>query len=265
MLLTLGSHIMELHLTPEIIRELLKMTGENIMPNWTNNTIIGKKSILQKYVLADEDMFDFNKLIPMPKSLDIESGSNSYTALIALAVAKPEEFEVINQAWKALNVFNKSLKQEPKYQEALKNPDFKNSKDFEDNCAFGQVLLDNFKSYGSCDWYDWRCKHWGTKWNASNCYIDDYGEDLLQIQFDTAWNAPIPIFRKLVERYPNDGFVFEWQNEDDFKTHYFIASNQNDILSIDEIYDDDYHCETTNYEEIDNFKDDLLRSTGLIQ
>lgn len=230
------------------------------MPNWTTNTIYGKKDILQRYVIEDEDYFDFNKLIPMPPALDVDSGSNSYEGLIALAITKPEEYDVINRAWKTLNMFNKELKDDLLYSKAIVDPDFK--KGFEDKCAFGQLLLDNYSAYGSCDWFDWRYKHWGTKWNATNCYVEDWDEDLLKIQFATAWAPPLPIFQKLIKAHPSQGFVFEWQNEDGFETHYFLLPSEIEILSINEEYTED--GDIVNEEEIEIFRDNLLRQEGLV-
>ena len=42
------------------------------------------------------------------------------------------------------------------------------------------------KKYGAKDWYDWRVKNWGTKWdvNSSNDRID---ESNLSVWFDSAW------------------------------------------------------------------------------
>lgn len=50
------------------------------------------------------------------------------------------------------------------------------------------------------NWYDWRIANWGTKWNSKNFddlfdLIDETGE----LYLETAWNAPLPIIRKLSE------------------------------------------------------------------
>ena len=47
------------------------------MPNWTSNKITCKKTIGDKILTNTEDgyIFDFNKLIPMPKELNIPAGS----------------------------------------------------------------------------------------------------------------------------------------------------------------------------------------------
>ena len=55
-------------------------------------------------------------------------------------------------------------------------------------------------------WYKWRCKNWGTKWNA---YYQEVTQDIPEeyaIQFDTAWGPPYPIFRALKEQWPDLDF-----------------------------------------------------------
>ena len=52
------------------------------------------------------------------------------------------------------------------------------------------------------EWYDWRCKNWGTKSNA--CYTEVVREDeAILLSFDTAWAPPIPIFNEVARRFPN--------------------------------------------------------------
>lgn len=52
------------------------MKGCDVMPNWTHNKIICKKSITGKLLTPVEDTYvlDFNKLIPMPNELDLTCG-----------------------------------------------------------------------------------------------------------------------------------------------------------------------------------------------
>ena len=56
------------------------------MPNWTWNRIACKKSIADKILTKTEEgySFDFNKLIKMPKDLEIESGSMGQQGLMYL-------------------------------------------------------------------------------------------------------------------------------------------------------------------------------------
>lgn len=53
------------------------MKGCDVMPNWTHNKIICKKSITEKLLTPVEDTYvlDFNKLIPMPNELDLTCGA----------------------------------------------------------------------------------------------------------------------------------------------------------------------------------------------
>lgn len=47
------------------------------------------------------------------------------------------------------------------------------------------------------DWYNWRCQHWGTKWNAYDANVDDIAYGCIELSFDTAWAPPTPIINAL--------------------------------------------------------------------
>lgn len=66
--------------------------------------------------------------------------------------------------------------------------------------------------------YDWRCRHWGTKWNAICFEIrreSDIEDGHATVEFETAWTPPIPIFRRISELFPTLQFEFRWRDEDD--------------------------------------------------
>lgn len=69
------------------------------------------------------------------------------------------------------------------------------------------------EKYGKDNWYDWRCAHWGTKWNAYFTHLD---EDNNAIEFDTAWSCPINVLDKLAEICYEHGVSFtgKWADED---------------------------------------------------
>lgn len=75
----------------------------------------------------------------------------------------------------------------------------------------GKLMSNNREKYGSCDWYSWRCKNWGTKWNASEEYVST-GD--LFIDFSTAWSTPENIFRTIAEQNPDISFEVRWADED---------------------------------------------------
>ena len=51
------------------------------------------------------------------------------------------------------------------------------------------------------DWYNWRLSNWGTKWNAYEIEVDwdEEYKECIEINFQTAWSPPEPIYFKLDE------------------------------------------------------------------
>ena len=59
-------------------------------------------------------------------------------------------------------------------------------------------------------WYNWRVKHWGTKWDIdANLYDDTV--DTLCYSFDSAWSPPIDALAKISEDYPDLVFNLEYE------------------------------------------------------
>ena len=56
------------------------------------------------------------------------------------------------------------------------------------------------KTYGSDNWYDWSNENWGTKWDASDPFLEDDGW-MLRYDFDTAWCPPEPICHFLRDKF----------------------------------------------------------------
>ena len=53
------------------------------------------------------------------------------------------------------------------------------------------------KKYGAKDWYDWRNKNWGTKWNSVDTEITQNEREGLTYTFNTAWDCPREVVFKL--------------------------------------------------------------------
>ncbi len=53
------------------------------------------------------------------------------------------------------------------------------------------------KKYGAENWYDWKCKNWGTKWNSVDTEIIEDERDGLTYSFNTAWDCPREVVEKL--------------------------------------------------------------------
>lgn len=172
------------------------------MPNWVATEVVFKgdneniKRVLEE-VSSKDSQFDFNKLIPMPASLEIESGSKSSLAYAYYCIRKfstlppTSHFQdkdiVIDRIEKDITISS---------QEMLET---------------GKQLYENKEKYGATTWYDWCCNNWGTKWNAHHVEIYDN-----TMRFATAWSFAEPIMRRLSElctQY-NVGFDGEWADED---------------------------------------------------
>jgi len=59
------------------------------------------------------------------------------------------------------------------------------------------------------DWYSWHREFWGTKWNAMCTEIID--DD--NVKFETAWNAPEPVFAALSRMFPDTDVVVHSEYE----------------------------------------------------
>jgi len=192
------------------------------MPNWVKNRVAftGKnankvmKSLLSKDELDPRrKMFDFNKIIPMPKSLNIESGSVTDTCIeLYMTSVNPmvnyfgKDKMEINRFLKIKNTLNAQRTflpydfqmDESKLLIVIRNlAKFFNQDNYvELALAKGKVAVDNVEAYGYKDWYDWSVANWGTKWNACDTVIKGN-----TIEFETAW-APVPkLLKRLSEIY----------------------------------------------------------------
>jgi len=149
---------------------------------------------------------DFNKIIPMPESLNIEAGSQTSTGLKAY-----QDFIEVYTLGGTI------------HQDDLENIPHKSEDAFlrqrsdirPEEWELGKAAWNNIRLYGVPTWYGWRNHHWGTKWNSYG-----YGEAKVDYQdgdalnFLTAWSVPHPVMEKLAEMFPNVEIEHEWADED---------------------------------------------------
>lgn len=174
---------------PNHVRNIVRMKGIADLP------LYGKGENGARY-------FDFNKLIPMPKELEVISGSEENVAIeCALLRIK----EVTDRSF--LN---------PRIQIASRLPQGINDylaatgMTFDQMAELGLKYIVNIVKYGATTWYDWCIYHWGTKWNAYD--FESTNPD--EIRFSTAWCEPGPIICKLHEMYPAAELEHVWADED---------------------------------------------------
>lgn len=210
------------------------------MPNWVINKVKFSsrgKEIIDKIISIDndEEYVDFNKIIPMPKTLNITSGGNDRDAMqyallkmdtsqLKQTIEKLKEtstsfygnyFEKIYSCKKyTLEELEKVAKE---FEEKLNSgkQDRFNEVDYKELGVnnledLGNVYINNILQYGADSWYDWCCENWGTKWNASDTYIIDDNE----IEFSTAWSCPVNILKELSKQFSGVEIAVDFADED---------------------------------------------------
>ena len=182
------------------------------MPNHITNILrIGgePQQIKEMMEAIKEDEYgigsiDFNKIIPMPKSLSIEAGSRTDKGLKAYrdfievyTLSGTVEQDLLNIPLDCENAFLRM------------RTDISRS-----DWNLGKIAFQNIQKYGAPTWYEWSIQHWGTKWNAYDFPDKSMQNNDAELRFMTAWSAPHPIIQTLAEKYPSIDFIHEWADED---------------------------------------------------
>jgi len=163
------------------------------MPNWTSNRICveGEENDLRAFLEAvkwQDELFDFNRIIPMPEILR-HTGSGRR--------------EIDGKQVKSWYIVKPWHKDFPGQKEEVR--------------LFTPEEEAELAAIGHRDWYSWSTANWGTKWNALRVEIDDasiaYGS--VEITFETAWCAPVPVLQKMVELFPGLTFDCRWRHDDE--------------------------------------------------
>ena len=159
------------------------------MPNYVRHNVVirgNKEDIARCYeqITKGEDGFSFNNIIPMPESLHVTCGSIS----------------AIADVWRRANDEGKKEIEEKK-------------KLTDKEKAEIQQIADNIAKYGYPTWYEWSIDKWGTKWDACGPGCD-HDEEEININFDTAWSTPLPVFKELSKQFLDLVIYVEYADED---------------------------------------------------
>lgn len=170
------------------------------MPNWTTNSVFIKGDDatlkeIKEFLQTGEQLFDFNKVIPMPNELNVVYGS------------------IMDQAIKIAHTKKGSAKRAELMSKIFLPHDISGSLDIhygptilnteDDVVKLGKIYINNEKKYGYSNWYDWCNAKWDTKWNANSCELFTTEEGQLEYVFDTAWSEPTAVFIALSKKYPD--------------------------------------------------------------
>lgn len=188
---------------PNYVRNIIQMKGIASLPLFTENA-------------GGEKDFDFNKLIPMPESLNVECGSRTeecilyyLTDRLALSMEDLDEEKAGLVKTLIRNMFNPDWPQSLFERLQKRVPDM-SQQEQDEMYQHGIQYVENYRKYGAVTWYEWCNREWGTKWNAGDTEI--IGEDT--VIFETAWDNPEPVILKLAEMYPQAKIEHWWADED---------------------------------------------------
>ena len=174
------------------------------MPNWVYNRVKASNKVIRR-LLNEKGQPTFENIVPQPPALlaliNSELGHGdllTIKALISYVFDKdstPIEDLYMRQATYSGTLYDfieDKVKEHP----------------------LPQLLLckEMLEKYDTFYWYDWRCKYWGCKWDAS-AYFGTFDDSVDQIEFQTPWGAPEPIMSALVEEFPDEEIFWHCDEE----------------------------------------------------
>lgn len=201
------------------------------MPNHIQNrlTFIGTSAEVKKIMnaIASKDeggkavQIDFNKIIPMPESLNLQihSGIETWVKICTGQIDFSPLFKGLPSSPSDLfkNGDYKTLSNSMAASTAMEcitgQKDGGNVKDFSDE-DFDMFIkaLKNVRAYGFVSWYEWALKNWGTKWNAYG--QNDERNTNNTIYFETAWSCPLELICHLSRLFPKIQIDIAYADED---------------------------------------------------
>jgi hypothetical protein len=202
------------------------------MPNWIKNKIIvGSAKIVEQliesYGTYNEKTkvleFDLDKLIPMPKDLEIEFSTKSDEGLLLYLtkinqdvdyygtkedkLTKEEYNNIISHLSKHVSNRIDLILSKNELEKLLSRYD----NNVEELLTLGKKQVANVLNYDALNWYEWRIKNWGCKWNSDNLTIGDKGNTF---SFETPWDPPLGAIIKLSELNPSIRLALLFSDED---------------------------------------------------
>ena len=207
------------------------------MPNYVTNILEIKatgshlEEILDAIRFEDgpKGTIDFNRLIPMPASLDLTQGSITHSSTEAfisnlqreyfahkgsreISLEEQNKILLYTNAYHMLHRMGFSRPKGNMSEEEIEAEANRNDMTTESFLALGKQYLDNIIEHGAPTWYDWRITNWGTKWNLNPESCIQANENTLT--FETAWSAPYPILDRISQMFPDVVLYHEWADED---------------------------------------------------
>ena len=201
----------------EKITEILKaIKNEGILKKNYSDDVA---TLSEDELVRRHPTIDFEKIVPMPESLNIECGSKTTQGIDwwiwkndrALPVSKRSEPALSDEDYeKVLNFPRWSSREKDLYTKEEIQKLEKYGED-EQTRELGTKAAHNIIEHGAPTWYEWRNRYWGTKWNVCDKGLS---EGPHEIRFTTAWSPVYAIAGALSEKYP--GVLFPIEGADEF-------------------------------------------------
>lgn len=197
------------------------------MPNYVTNIIRmeGKKEDFERvleFIASDDAEVDFNRIIPMPKSLNVTAGSLQDQSIAVYNYVVKEDDSKLQSMMSYPWVVKEGIKT------VKELSDYFIAKE-KDIVKIGEQYVTNIELYGCPTWYEWCNRYWGTKWNAGEPWTceDSFG-------FETAWSSVPELLLKLSEFFPEVTFNYSYADED-------FGSNLGRMVIKDGEIEDEYY------------------------
>lgn len=196
--------------------------------------------LIPAYLDADGN-FCFNKLIPMPESLNIESGSKTDRAIAYYVTERltipVEQTNLVNMI---SNMFCENWAAEV-VSRVAKTVEAASAEEMDTLYEMGKQYVFNRENYGCYTWYEWCTANWGTKWDALETEFDF--ADPCSVSF---WvpGVPFGIFEKLCSTFPEAEINFsvfcvgEWENDHGRLVDVDCEDEEDDFWEEDDFEDD---------------------------
>ena len=170
----------------------------NSVPNWVYNRVHGSKAVCSS-LLDEKGRPTFTKLVPTPHALKLMEeveDSQLYSAYTkSILDADPSSL---------LELYTRRNPGKP-YDEWVD--------ELATTYPLDVVLArkDLQDEYGVDGWYDFNCKYYGCKWDASS--EEEYEDGVTEIEFQTPWSPPEPIMDLVANMFPEEKFTWHCDEE----------------------------------------------------
>lgn len=154
--------------------------------------------------------FDFEKLVPMPEELNVESGSSTLDSALYFLTERCTIpiLELGKKETDLLHTLVGADWTEKYFQKVASQMATASAREKGRLYHAGERYFRNYEKYGVPTWYEWRRRMWGSAWNTLDTYVSDRDT----VSFYTAWNPPSPFMRKLSRTYPESKIYHFWED-----------------------------------------------------